>query len=373
MRGPSEHSLACSALARWTLDGEPFAIVVTTGMHEEFRGTLANHVAAGTKGFIVCSDSRPDQWHPFQGTIHRTVDSRASLLARGFPVVYIARSSEITRGLAEAFAAYSAGRGPVLVIAPREVLEANVRLGPLPEAGELAPATPPRATAVSQAEVEQLAALLNSARRRLLCQVGPLTESARDLLYSLARKAGIGLADSATQPGTVGRHHRGEFSAEYLGTLSMFAYSTRVHEYLFGGGAVRPADEQTLMFIGTPIPQIDTPFSDAVLQKLAPVQVVDREIDRAPFAGLAIVGDIEEVLRALHERLDVDPGVLAYRQAAIASTSDSDGDVIGLVPVLPMTLNYFYRRLGKVLEQLIQDACYRYVGTYEAGRAACAL
>lgn len=374
VRGPSEHSLACSALARWTLDGEPFAIVVTTGMHEEFRGTLANHVAAGTKGFIVCSDSRPDQWHPFQGTIHRTVDSRASLRARGFPVVYIERSSEITRGLAEAFAAYFADRGPVMVIAPREVLEASVRLGPLgwqtparPEAGEMATAS--RAAAVSRAEVDRLAALLNSARRRLLCQAGPLTESARDLLYSLARKAGIALADSSTQPGTVGRHHRGQLVHEYLGTLSMYAYSTRVHDYLFDGGAVRPADEQAMMFIGTAIPQIDTPFSDAVLHKLAPVQIIAREIDRAPFAGLAIVGEIEGVLRALHERLDVDPGVLAYRQAAIASTHDSDGDVIGLLPVLPMTLNYFYRRLRGVLDQLIGHAGYRYVGVYEAGRA----
>ena len=110
VRGPSEHSLACSALARWNLDRAPFAIVATSGMQEEFRGTVANHVAVRTKGFIVCSDSREDQWHPFQGTIHRTADSRPSLLARGFPVVYIGRSDDIAQGLADVVRKGYAGR-----------------------------------------------------------------------------------------------------------------------------------------------------------------------------------------------------------------------------------------------------------------------
>jgi thiamine pyrophosphate-dependent acetolactate synthase large subunit-like protein len=366
VRGPSEHSLACSALARWTLDGAPFAIVLTTGMHEEFRGTLANHIAVRTKGFIICCDSRPDQWHPFQGTIHRTQDSRASLLARGLPVIYIGRSNEIARGLAEAFAAYSADRGPVMVIAPRDVLQATVDLGQLPKAAERGT---PRAEVVRSAEVEQLSTLLNSAPRRLLCQVGPLSNGGRDLLYTLARKAGIGLADSVTQPGTVSRHHNGHTVDEYLGTLSMYGYSARVYEYLFSDGVLRPADEQSMMFIGTQIPEIDTPFSDTALRQLAPIQITAWEIDKAPFSGLSIVGDVEGVLRALHERLDVDPEVLAYRRAAIASTRDSDGDVIGLLPVLPMTTNYFFRRLRGVLDHLIRQEDYRYVGVYDIGRS----
>jgi hypothetical protein len=366
VRGPSEHSLACSALARWTLDGAPFAIVATSGMHEEFRGTLANHVAVRTKGFIVCCDSRSDQWHPFQGTIHRTADSRASLLARGFPVVYIGRSTEISRGLAEAFAAYSAGQGPVMVIAPREVLQASVASGEVPRGGER---RTPRAEAVRGAEVEQLSTLLNCAPRRLLCQVGPLSSGVRDLLYALAKKAGIGLADSVTQPGTVSRYHHGHTVNEYLGTLSMYGYSARVYDYLFSDGILRPADEQAVMFIGTQIPQIDTPFSDAALRQLAPIQITAWEIDRAPFSGLSIVGDVGGVLRALHERLDVDPDVLARRRAAIAATRDSDGDVIGLLPVLPMTTNYFFRRLRGVLDDLIRQEDYRYVGVYDIGRA----
>jgi 3-acetyloctanal synthase len=366
VRGPSEHSLACSALARWTLDGAPFAIVVTSGMHEEFRGTLANHAEARSRGFIVCCDSRPDQWHPFQGTIHSTADSRASLLARDFPVVYIGQFKDIPRGLDEAFAAYSAGRGPVLLLAPREVLQASVAPGDLPR---IAAAETRAAAVVRDPGLEQLATLLNADRRRLLCQVGPLSAGPRDLLYELAARTGIGLTDSLTQPGTVSRHHRGRVIDEYLGTLSMYGYSTRVYEYLFSGGALRPANQQSVLFLATAIPQIDTPFSESQLRQLAPVQITAREIDRAPFAGLGIVADPEGVLRALHERLNVDPDVLAYRRAAIAATRDSDGDVIGLLPVLPMTTNYFLRRLRGVLDALIREQDYRYIGVYDAGRA----
>jgi thiamine pyrophosphate-dependent acetolactate synthase large subunit-like protein len=364
VRGPNEHSLACSALARWTLDGAPFAIVVTSGMHEEFRGTLANHVAARTNGFIVCCESRPDQWYPFQGTIHRTEDSRPSLLARGFPVVYIGRSNEIARGLAEAFAAYSAGQGPVMVLAPREVLQASIALGELPQKAEA-----PRAGIVRDAEVERISALLNSDPRRVLCQAGPLSRDGKELLYTLARNAGLALVDSLTQPGTVCRYDNGVVVAEYLGTLSMYSYSARVYEYLFRDGVPRPADEQALMFVGTRIPQIDTPFTEAVLRQLAPVQITDREIDRAPFAGLSVAGDAEGVLRALRDRLDVDPDVLARRRAAIASARDGDGDVISLLPVLPMTANYFFRRLRGVLDGLIREQDYRYAGVYDVGRS----
>jgi 3-acetyloctanal synthase len=369
VRGPSEHSLACSALARWTLDGAPFVIVATSGMHDEFRGTLVNHVAVRTQGFIVVCDSRPDQWHPFQGTIHLTGDSRPSLYARGFPVVYIAEPGEIASGLAEAFAAYSAGEGPVMILASREVLQAGVAAGELPRPSRV---DTPRAEVVRSYEVEQIAEVLNSAPRRLLCQVGPLGGRAVELLYSLAKKAGIGLADSATQPGTVSRYHNGAVVDEYLGALSMYGYSAGIYQYLYSGRTLRKASEQSLMFIGSQIPEIDTPFPDATLERLAPIQIVDRKIDVAPFSGLSVVGDIEGILRALHERLDVDPGVLAIRRAAIASAADSVGDVIGLLPVLPMTMNYFFRRLSGVLDGLIRQEDYRYVGVYDIGRAGLA-
>ena len=366
VRGPSEHSLACSALARWRLDAAPFAIVVTTGMHEEFRGTLANHISVGTKGFIVCCDSRPDQWHPFQGTIHQTEDSRPALAVRGFSMVYIGRPEDIARGLADAFDAYLTGRGPVMIVASRDVLAASTVTGELPKA---AATQTPRAESLNIAEVERLVEVLNTSPRRLLCQVGPLADDALELMYTVAEKAGIGLVDSVSQPGTVNRYHKGRIVDEYLGSMSMYGHSARIYDYMFRDGAVRPAEEQAVMFFGTQIPELDRPLTDAALEKIGAIQVTDREIDRAPFTGLSVVGDLGAVLRAVLERLDVDPEVLALRRAALAATPDSDGDVIGLLPVRPMTLNHFFRRLRVVLDDLIVRKDYGYVGVYDIGRA----
>jgi 3-acetyloctanal synthase len=229
-----------------------------------------------------------------------------------------------------------------------------------------------RAEAVRSDEVEQIAAVLNSAPRRLLCQAGPLGDGALDLLHALAGKAGIALADSVTQPGTVSRYHHGAVVDEYLGALSMYGYSTRVYQYLYSGMTLRKPTEQSLMFIGTPIPEIDTPFSDSALAWLEPIQIISRKIDLAPFSRLSAVGDVEGVLRALLARLDIDPGVLALRRAAIASTTDSVDDVIGLLPILPMTVNYFIRRLRGVIDGLIRQQDYRYTGVYDIGRAGLA-
>jgi 3-acetyloctanal synthase len=253
-----------------------------------------------------------------------------------------------------------------MVIAPRDVLQTVLPPDEIPQIPDL-PAR--RVEVVRSAEIERLAELLSSARRRLLCQVGPLSAPARELMYSLARKAGIGLADSVAQPGTVTRYHDGRVVEEFIGTLSMYGYSPRVYEYLYDMGTLRANSEQSVMFVGTPIPQIDTPFPESALRQLAPVQITEREIDRAPFAGLSIVGDIEGVLGQLNELVTVDPEVLAYRRAAIAATRDSDGDVVGLLPVLPMTTNYFFRRFRTVLDGLIREQDYRYVGVYDIGRA----
>jgi thiamine pyrophosphate-dependent acetolactate synthase large subunit-like protein len=135
---------------------------------------------------------------------------------------------------------------------------------------------------------------------------------------------------------------------------------------------LRKPTEQSLMFIGTPVPEIDTPFSDSALAWLEPIQIISKKIDLAPFTRLSAVGDIEGVLRALLARLDVDPAVLALRRAAIASTSDSVDDVIGLLPVLPMTVNYFIRKLRAVVDGLIRQEDYRYTGVYDIGRAGLA-
>jgi 3-acetyloctanal synthase len=363
VRGPSEHSLACSALARWKLDGAPFLIAVTCGMADEFRGTLANLRAARARGFIVCPDSLPDSWHPFQGTIHAGEDSRAVMRARGLPTVHIDRPARLAESLAEAFAAYHADRGPVILFVTRDVLDAA---GPV---DVIEPAPRPPVTVGETAGLDELAQVINTAPKRLLCQVGPLSAEASGALHELAARAGIALVDSLTNPGTVCRYRDGRRVSEYLGTLSLYGYSARVHEFLHDDGRLRPGTEQALLFVNSPIAEIDTPLSQLAVRRLRPIQIVERAADVASFAGLPVVGDVGTVLRALVARLDVDPEVLALRRAAMESTVDSFSDVVGLVPALPMTPNYFFRRMHAVLDSLIRDAGYRYTGVFDVGRA----
>lgn len=370
IRGPSEHSLACSASARWSLDHAPFLIVVTSGMHDEFRGTLANLARARAPGFIVCADARPGQWHPFQGTIHRDEDARAVLRAKGLAVVHIATAAGIARGLGEAFTLHRAGRGPVMIIASSDVLQVSGTIGPV----EIAPAVPsPPARSgpieIRPSPLEALVCLVNSAPRRLLCQSAELTDTGRDLVYRLASKAGIALADSLARPGAVSAYHRGAPVREFLGTMSLYGHSARVHAYLHSDGRVRPTSEQGLLFIETPIAEIDTPFSENTLRRLAPAQIVRDERDRAPFADIVVTGHIEKALSAIIDRLEVAPAVLAMRRMAIDSTTDSRSDVIGLLPIRPMTINYFFRRFRADLTRLIEADGYTYVGVYDVGRA----
>jgi 3-acetyloctanal synthase len=396
VRGPSEHSLACSALARWKLDCAPFLIAVTSGMADEFRGTLANLRSARARGFIVLPDSLPGQWHPFQGTIHSNEDSRAVMRARGLPTVHIDRPDRLAASLDAAFTAYHAGQGPVVLFVTRDVLEAagpvplaesmqrqaagsvpvagslrRQAADPLPVAGPLPrPAAGMDAVGVGAPDgLDELVQVINTAPKRLLCQVGPIGQEALEALHELAGKAGIALVDSLANPGTVSRYRDGRRIDEYLGTLSLYGYSARVHQFLHDDGRLRPNTEQALLFVDSPIAEIDTPFSQRTIRRLRPLQIVGRQADVAPFAGLAVVGEPHRVLRALLDRLDVDPDVLALRRAAIESTADSFSDVVGLIPALPMTPNYFFRRMHDVLDALIRDGGYRYTGVFAVGRA----
>lgn len=79
LRGPNEHSLACGALARWQLRAAPFLIIVTSGMADELKGTLANLRVSQTRGFIVIGENEPGTWQPFQSTMHDHENAQASL------------------------------------------------------------------------------------------------------------------------------------------------------------------------------------------------------------------------------------------------------------------------------------------------------
>ncbi len=381
LRGPSEHSLACAALARWQLDEAPFLLVVTSGMVDEFRGTLANLATARARGFVLCADSVPGQWLPFQGTIHRSEDSRAVVRARGLPVVQLDDPGRLDEQLADAFRAYHDDPGPVVLFATRGVLEAPAG-EQATQSGPLAVPAPRRTAAgVRESDVAALGHLLARGPDRVLCQPGALPRDARPLLLRIARRAGVALADSLTLPGVVARYQEGARVPEYLGTLSLYGYSPRVYEYLHAGGRLRPRAEQALLFFGSAVPEVDTPFSGAALgRRLHVLQTVDRPERAAPFADRTVVADAGALLRALHSHLDdrpVDPDLLDRRRAAIDRTRDSFSDAISSLPVLPMSPNYFFRRLHDLLDELIRVEDYRYTGVFDVGRgglaAVCAL
>ncbi|MEU6809344.1 hypothetical protein ABZ920_10105 [Streptomyces sp. NPDC046831] len=363
LRGPSEHSLACGALARWQLDEAPFLIVVTSGMVDEFRGTLANLRQAQARGFIVCADAPQGAWFPFQGTVHAAEDSRAVLEARRIPYVYLDDPATLEEGLAAAYTAYDRNDGPVVLLATPSVLTS---------VAPLAADVPPRPRSVLQVRDDQLAPvaeLVNSGPARMLWQCGRLDGEESALVHEIAARAGIALTDSLTRPGTVSAYRGGRKVQEYLGSLGLYGYSARVHAYLHQGGRLRPRDEQALLFLKGRVGEASTPFSPRALARQLRIAQVTREAAHlAPFTDHPVHAEALPFLRALRERLDVDPELLARRRAALTEARHSPDDAVHALPVLPMSANYFFHRLGHVLEQLITEKGYTYTGVFDVGR-----
>ncbi|WP_406863615.1 hypothetical protein ABZO31_25595 [Streptomyces sp. HUAS MG47] len=363
LRGPSEHSLAAGALARWQLDEAPFLIVVTSGMVDEFRGTLANLRQAGARGFIVCADSPQDTWFPFQGTVHDAEDSRAVLAARRIPHVYLEDPGTLAEDLAAAYEAYDRDEGPVVLLAAPAVLSS---------ATPVAPVRPRRQHAVLQVREDQLGPvvdLVNSGPDRLLWQCGRLGTEESALVHDIAARAGVALADSLTRPGTVAGHRAGRKVEEYLGSLGLYGYSARVHAYLHRGGRLRLRDEQAVLFLKSRVGEASTPFSPRALTRGLRVAQVTREAAHlAPFTDLPVHAEALPFLRAVRERLAVDPGLCSRRRATLAEARHSADDAVHDLPVLPMSANYFFHQVGRVLEELITEQGYTYTGVFDVGR-----
>ncbi len=366
LRGASEHALACGALARWQLDLAPFLLVVTNGMVDEFKGTLANLRESKARGFIVCAESAAGTWFPFQGTVHRAEDTRAVLRARRIRFHYLDDPDRLPQDLAAAFASYEAHEGPVVLLATAAVLAVIA-----PPEAEAAP-LPPRRTAsarVSESQLTPLLRMLDHDPIRMLWQCGQLDAEERELTHRIARSAGVALADSLTRPGSVARFHDGRRVEEYLGTLGMYGTSARVHGYLHRDGRLRSRREQSVLFLKSRIPELATPFTTQVLERsLHVVQVTSDPAHAAPFTDHLVLGGAREFLREVAQRVAPDPEVLALRRAALAEAADSPSDVLHQLPLLPMSANYFFHRLGGVLEELITSQNYTYTGLFDVGR-----
>lgn len=365
LRGPSEHSLACGALARWQLQQAPFLMVVTSGMVDELRGTLANLRDSQAKGFIVFGETEPGGWQPFQGTVHHEEDARAVFTARGIPWFYLTEPSRLGQDLAAAFRAYHQRKGPVALLASPTVLRHTEQI-------KIPKATVATARSqVSEDTIDAVAHLVNDNPSILVWQCGQLTDPERALVYELAHESGIALVDSLGRPGTVARYNNGRVVDEYLGTLSLYGYSPAVWRLLHPSGQPLPYDEHAIFFLKSRIPDLATPFSEKALwDRFRVVQVTDTPRYVAPFTDLPVVEDLRSFLTRLRSRVAPKEWIVRKRREAIAQARQAPGDPLAEVPSMPMTHEYFFTRLNAVLENLIANHNYTYTGFYDVGRGS---
>lgn len=369
LRGPNEHAIACGAMANWQLYRMPFLGVVTSGMMDEFKGTLANLKETAAQGIIVAAENRGNQWYSFQGTLTPTEDMREVLIARRIPFVYIDDVEMIGAGLTEAFRLYHQGQGPVVILATQNVLESTLSLegavcdpSPIPVLSADDPL--PMSESLAQA-----IALINRGPERLVWQLGPVSDDEYALIHDIADAAGIALVDSLAHPGSAPKYYQGRRNPHYLGTLAIYGYSPRVYNFLHTNDKLNAMSEQSLFMIKSRVAQITTPFSDGRLErKVHLVQLTHDDRHLSPYADLHLHMNCLAFLRTVKAHLDVDPALRERRRALIAAYLDSPSDVVSQLPSLPMSANYFFCQLNRVIEELIETEGFDFTGVYDVGR-----
>lgn len=368
--GCNEHSLAVSAMAGWQLFGRAYVITVTSGMIDEFRGTLANLKRLGAPGLIICADSPDSVWYAFQGTQDVDNDGRRVIEARGLRQVFIRKVEEIGARLEEAFAMLAERAEPVFILATQGVLESrpqvplNVRL-PEP-AAPLARVLEPG----QRAALDQALDLINHQPLHLLWQCGKLSPEQRLRVLALAERGAIGLADSITQPGSIGPYHQGRPVAEYLGPLSLYGFSRRVYRFVHTEHELNGPQEHCVFFLKGKVDQASTPFSEGKLKRqLRVVQVNHEPRHLSPFTDLALDVPLDVFLDHIEGGLQVEPQILQLRRDKLQAMARSSESVAAdHIETLPMTSNYFFQRLGQLVRELIEQQGYRYTGVYDVGR-----
>lgn len=371
-RGANEHALAVGALARWQLDRVASVIVVTSGMLDEFKGALANLVAARAPVLIICAEGHPSTWRGFQSTISSEEDMRDVLMARRIRHLYMQDAASLDRDLALIAEMLDSARGPVVLLTHQEVLES-----PSQDDGEPAQSMlrPPPATVDPEAEqgridITDLAATFNDPERdRLLIVCGQLEPRTRDLVHRLAQASGAATADSLLHPGAVTPHDTGAAGHAYLGPLGLYGYSGAVHSYLHADGRPRPRSSTTLVFVGSPIGEVDTPFSEGALRRRFHLaQIVEDELDIAPFTDISVVADCADALAAVLDSLDVPQEIIEARRENAAQALSATPALTQLIDTFPMTADRFTHLLGATVTELIAETGFQYTGVYDVGR-----
>lgn len=368
LTGNNEHSLAVSALAGWQLYGRAYVIAMTSGMIDEMRGTLANLKHAGAPGMIVCAESLPTVWYPFQGTLDAANDGHAVIAARGLWHCFISTPENLVTGIQGAFQSLDRQPAPTFVLATQTLLESQL------DEPEIPPPPARIGTTLSADQRERLnqaIAAINHDRARILWHCDLITEEERTRVLRLTAKAGIGLVDSIIHPGSVPAYRKGEPVQNYLGTLSMYGFNRATYEFL-ETPPQQGEGKPWLFFLNSRIEQSATPYSAIKLKRNFNVVQVTRDASHlSPFTHLALDMGLTDFLDYLEPRLDVDPEVLPSRLALLerlrglpaALPSES-------IETMPMTPNYFFTQLSELLTDLIQQQGYRYTGVYDVGRCS---
>ncbi|MFS0825777.1 decarboxylase [Pseudomonas phoenicis] len=365
----NEHALAVSALAGWQLYRRAYVIVVTSGMLDEMRGTLANLKRAGAPGLVVCADSPESVWFAFQGSLDGDNDGHQVIAARGLWQRFIRRPEDARASVQAAFAALDVQPAPTFLFATQAVLESRVDAGP---AADLEPVVTPEADLDDEqhAALERMLAVLNGETSPILWQCGRLTEAERLRVMELARRGGLALADSIVAPGSVCAYQDQEPLLNYLGPLSMYGFSRRIHALLERPEA--DSGKPWLFFLKSKIDQSATPYSEGRLKRLFHIgQVNQRREHLAPFTELALCLPLRRVLDYLEPRLAVPAPLLRARREHLQRLQRTPEALPSdRLETLPMTPNFFFHRLGQLVGELIETQGYRYTGVYDVGRCS---
>lgn len=365
----NEHALAVSALAGWQLYRRAYVIVMTSGMLDELRGTLANLKRAGAPGLVICADSPESVWFAFQGSLDCDNDGHQVIAARGLWQHFIRRPEDARAGVESAFAALDESPAPTFLFATQAVLESRVHCA---TPGSLTP-TPPAASDLDdsqRAALDSVVQVLNNEPARILWQCGRLSEEERSRVLALARRTGIALADSIIAPGSVCAYQDQEPVLNYLGPLSMYGFSRRIHAFL----EQPDADEGKpwLFFLKSKIDQSATPYSEGRLKRLFHIVQVNRQRAHiSPFTEVAVELPLGRMLDYLEPRLNVPPALLHARRERLQRLQHTrEALPSDQIETLPMTPNFFFHRLGQLLGELIEGDGYRYTGVYDVGRCS---
>ena len=156
----------------------------------------------------------------------------------------------------------------------------------------------------------------------------------------------------------------------YLGTLGLYGFNDRTYAYLHDGNKLRPRSEHCVFFLKSKVGQRATNFTPFRRSGLRMVQITRRADHVAPDVEMALVMDAKTFLRQAHDRLDVDPAILKWRQGAIGATAHAGDDLASRIPSVPMTPNYFFHQVGALVERMITEDGYAYTGVYDVGRSS---